>query len=145
MIYDLSDPARSTLRADNAFWLHLAAAPLIVHSVVGSIAGDSADIALQEAVAILSMMAILGLVALIIDRRAMLVAGLTYLGVAIAGVVRVAQVDTGSVFAITLLFLGAAVVALGTGWSGARKFVVETFVPARLAVHLPTIRVNPDE
>ena len=145
MIYDLADPKRSTLRADNAFWLHLAAAPLIVHSVVGGIAGEEIEIALGQAAAILGVLAVLALVALVIDRRAMLVAGLAYLGVAIGVLVREAQVETGSVFAITLLFLGAAVVALGTGWGPARRAVVETLIPARMAQRLPTIRVNPDE
>jgi hypothetical protein len=145
MIYDLSDPQRSTLRADNAFWLHLAAAPLIVHSVVGAIAGEEIEITLGQAAAILGVLAVLALVALIIDRRAMLVAGLAYLGVAIGVLVREAQVDTGSVFAITLLFLGAAVVALGTGWQSARRAVVETLIPARMAQRLPTIRANAHE
>ncbi|NND50189.1 MAG: hypothetical protein HKN60_08045 [Rhizobiales bacterium] len=143
MIYDLSDPMRNTLRADNAFWLHLAAGPLIVHSVVGAITGDEVDITFAQATIILIVLFVLGVVALIIDRRAMLVAGLAYLGIAIAVLVREAQVDTGSVFAITLLFLGAAVVALGTGWRSARRAVVETLVPAGLREHLPTIRVDP--
>ena len=145
MIYDLSDPKRNTLRADNAFWLHLAAGPLIVHSVVGAITGDEIDITFARATIILAVLFVLGAVALIIDRRAMLVAGLAYLGIAIAVLVREAQVDTGSVFAITLLFLGAAVVALGTGWKSARRVVVETLVPAGLREHLPTIRVDPNE
>ncbi len=145
MIYDLSDPKRNTLRADNAFWLHLAAGPLIVHSVVGAITGDDVDITFVQAAMILAVLFVLGVVALIIDRRAMLVAGLAYLGIAIAVLVREAQVDTGSVFAITLLFLGAAVVVLGTGWRSARCAIVETLVPANLRDHLPTIRVDPNE
>ena len=34
MRYDLSDPARETRRTDAAFWLHLLAAPLLVHTLV---------------------------------------------------------------------------------------------------------------
>ena len=34
MYYDLSDRTRTTRLADCAFWLHLLAAPLIVHSLI---------------------------------------------------------------------------------------------------------------
>ena len=37
--YDASDPARRTRRADIAFWLHLLAAPMIVHAVIPLVTG----------------------------------------------------------------------------------------------------------
>jgi hypothetical protein len=145
MIHDLSDPGRRTPRADNAFWLHLVAAPLIVHSVAGAITGQETDLTFGQAGAVLGVLSGLGLVALIIDRRALLVAGLAYLGVAVAVLVRGAAIDTGSVLAITLLVVGTAVVLLGTGWRTARRAVVETLVPPRIAASLPTLRDHPHE
>ena len=143
MANDLADPARTTLSADNAFWLHLVAAPLIVHSAVGFMIADGVDMPLADALAVFAVIGAVAIVALVVDRRALLVAGLAYLGVAIAVVVREAEADTGSAFAITLLFLGAAVVALGTGWRPARRAVVAAVVPAVLARRLPAIGASP--
>ncbi len=40
MAFDISDRERVTRRADCAFWLHLLAAPLIVHSLVSFVAPE---------------------------------------------------------------------------------------------------------
>ena len=36
MRFDLSDPKRQTRRTDIAFWLHMLAAPLIVHPLAAA-------------------------------------------------------------------------------------------------------------
>jgi len=129
MSYDLSDPERRTLRADNAFWLHLLAAPLLVRSVLsGGILNGGATTSLSDAVVIFAVVAALALVALLIDRRALLVAGLGYLGFAIAAIIRETSVETSTGIAITLVVLGAGVVMLGTGWQKTRH-VLFRFVP----------------
>ena len=70
-----------TRRTDIAFWLHLLAAPLIVHPLIAAIADTTAaQLDTNAAVAILAIFLGLGLVSLIIDRRALLVSGLTYAG-----------------------------------------------------------------
>lgn len=141
MTFDLSDPGRSTIRADNAFWLHLAAAPLIVHSVVSVVSdGTAGDMTTQSAGLVLAVLAAIAAIALIIDRRALLVSGLIYLGFAIGRFVDLAELDGSAAVAITLFILGAAIVALGTGWHGARRAVVTNLIPERVAARLPTIR-----
>src|SRR5438874_3733945 len=40
MAFDASDRERATRRADCAFWLHLLAAPLIVHSLIWLVSPD---------------------------------------------------------------------------------------------------------
>ena len=42
MKFDMSDRNRVTQRTDIAFWLHLLAAPLIVHSIVHPLLTESA-------------------------------------------------------------------------------------------------------
>ena len=42
MRFDLSDPKRQTRRTDIAFWLHMLAAPLIVHPLVSGLIDDGA-------------------------------------------------------------------------------------------------------
>lgn len=140
MVFDTSDPGRRTARADHAFWLHLAAAPLIVHSLIGLVRGGHAfEFGQTGALTVIAVVGLLALVALIIDRRAILVAGLAYLGVAIGQVIGEAELESGTIVAVTLLLLGAAVVLLGTGWHGARRAVVAGLVPDALKRRLPPL------
>ena len=140
MMFDTRDPARNTLDADKAFWLHLVAAPLVVHSVNELVSsGGNGGLTDTQALVIIGIVAVLALVALIIDRRAMLVSGLIYLGIAIGQVVGAADLDDSVTIPLTLLLLGAAVVLLGTGWRTARRAVVRGFVPASWARSLPPL------
>lgn len=121
MRFDLSDPLRQTRKADSGFWLHLAAAPMIVHPLATSMrTGDSGSGALW----IVALSVVLTCIALLIDRRALVVAALSYLGGAIAfGVSQVSGGGTTSVL-LTLIFLGAMIIALGTGWRRLRAGVL---------------------
>src|SRR4029077_6161397 len=80
MRYDMSDRERATRRADCAFWLHLLAAPLIVHSLI-SLLNPSLPVTNNVvAAAIAGVILVLTAVAITIDRRALLVSTLVYLG-----------------------------------------------------------------
>ncbi len=140
MAFDGADPDRETLKADNAFWLHLVAAPLIVHSLIQIVSGGAPfDIGLANALAIVGSIAILALLALVIDRRALLVAGLLYLGFAIARLIETTELNIGIVQSLTVLLLGIGVLLLGIGWKQARRAVVTLIVPPVLAAHLPPV------
>ena len=137
MAFDLSDPRRRTLRSDNAFWLHLVAAPMIVHSLVALLVQNSrTSFTTQDSLVVIVIVLVLGLVALIIDRRALLVAGLGYLAFAIAQLLYAADMMQTAVIAATLLFVGASVVILGAGWRPIRAFVL-SFVGDGLRSRLP--------
>ncbi len=124
MAFDISDPGRKTLRADNAFWLHLLAAPLLVHSILAFVStGQDTGHELAGAGAVIAVFLALALVALLVDRRAMLVVGLGYFGAAIATVIGEASDEAGTVAAITLIILGIGVVALGSGWQATRALL----------------------
>jgi len=139
MAYDLSDPARETRRADCAFWLHLAAAPMIVNSAMGFVwTSAQANLGLSDAIGTVALITVLAIVALIIDRRAILVAGLIYFGIALSVIINRTGMDEASVTALTVLGLGAALLLLGVGWRRTRHFVVAQLVPAALARRLPT-------
>ena len=140
MAYDLRDPARRTRLSDAAFWLHLAAAPMIVHSAVGFVwTSDQAGLGVGDALNTIILIALLAVVALIIDRRALLVAGLIYFGVALSAIINRTGLDEASVTALTVLGLGAALLLLGVGWRRTRHTVVSQLVPAALARRLPTV------
>jgi MFS family permease len=138
MWWDMSDRARVTRRADVAFWLHLSAAPLIVHPIFGMLGllgrGNTDTGRAGAAVAIYLVLA---LVALIIDRRALLVSALIYVLYAISTLLRAAGSLSAS-FALTALIIGSALLLLSAFWHRARRTVVEP-LPASVKARLPVI------
>ncbi|WP_246728295.1 hypothetical protein [Microvirga terricola] len=134
MRFDLSDPERETRRTDIAFWLHMLAAPLVANTLIGGIAAMSAPSG-THAVAILALFVLLGVVAVIIDRRAILVSGLSYAGFAFYILVHDAGFE-GKILPLTLLVLGAFVLLLSAGWRPVRTALLR-LLPAHLAQRLP--------
>ncbi len=140
MHYDLRDPARNTRLADVAFWLHLAAAPLIVNSAMGFVwTTEQTSLSLGDAINTIILIAVLAVVALIIDRRAILVAGLIYFGVALSIIINRTGVGEAAVTSLTVLGLGTALLLLGVGWRSTRNVVVSRLVPPALARRLPKV------
>lgn len=150
MSFDISDRERVTRRADCAFWLHLLAAPLIMHSAISLAArplasgiGRSLAMSSSVALAVIAVVALLAVVALFIDRRALLVSGLAYLGVAIAYILRGdAPSAAVSVPATTLVILGAIVLTLGAGWVALRRLLL-ALIPPAIANRLPPVPARP--
>ncbi len=136
MWWDMSDRERVTRRSDVAFWLHLLAAPMIAHPVfmlIGVTQGD--NIGMGAAVAVLGVYIVFGLLALAIDRRAMLVSALAYVLVALTFLFR----EFGAVelnFALTALVIGSALLSLSAFWQPIRKVVVQV-LPADIKARLP--------
>lgn len=139
MRVDVTDTARATRRTDVAFWLHLLAAPLIVHPVL--LGQHDGEATAAQAAAILGVFAGLGLVALVVDRRAMLVSGLAYAGFAFASLLR--QVGLTDLIApATFLALGGLVLMLAAFWQGLRGIVLRP-LPAGLLARLPPAMIGP--
>ncbi|HLM38096.1 MAG TPA: hypothetical protein VK434_00705 [Microvirga sp.] len=135
MRFDLSDPQRVTRRNDIAFWLHLLAAPLIVHPLVAQFTGDGLMPQVGNAVAVLALFVLLGAVAVLIDRRAMLVSGLGYAGFALSSLI--SQVGLADrTLPATVLVLGAFVLLLSAGWRPVRTALLR-LLPTHLAHRLP--------
>jgi len=78
MWWDSSDPRRETRRSDVAFWLHLLSAPLIVHPIFSLLGLTEGEASIGEATVVLLVYVGLGITALAIDRRALLVSALAY-------------------------------------------------------------------
>lgn len=142
MSFDISDRARVTRRADCAFWLHLLAAPLIVHSLI-SMTVPSLNALTMTAMVALAIVAIAGLLALMavaIDRRALLVSTFSYLGIVIAYAITTTRVtapaDRTMVFFSTLAVLGILVLGLGVGWQPLRR-VLLIILPNIIVGRLP--------
>jgi hypothetical protein len=141
MNWDRSDRSRLTRRSDVAFWLHLLAAPMIAHPLF-SLLGVTEDgvIGVGAAVGVVTLYLGFGLVALAIDRRALLVSALAYVLFAMTQLFR----EFGAVelnLALTALVIGSGLLMLSAFWQNARALVlgllpqtVRDLVPAPGAV-----------
>jgi hypothetical protein len=140
MRFDMSDLQRLTRRTDIAFWLHLLAAPLIVHPLIATIRQNGAEFDTHAAVVILAIFLGLGVVSLIIDRRALLVSGLTYAGIAFGTLLQKSGF-AGNTPAATLLALGMFILLLSALWRPLRQVVLK-LLPAALVMRLPHSHVS---
>lgn len=136
MRWDISDLGRQTRRSDVAFWLHLLAAPMIAHPLfhwLGVTQGD--NIGLAAAVGVLVVYVAMGVVALAIDRRALLVSALAYVLAAMTFLFdRFGAVELN--VALTALVIGSALLTLSAFWSPIRRLVVHQ-LPGTLQQRLP--------
>lgn len=119
MRWDLSDRDRTTRRSDVGFWLHMAAAPLIAHGTFGALGVTLGTIGAEQLGLIAALFALFAVVAVLIDRRPILVSSLSYLLYAM-----ITQVDRnhalGGAAAIALV-LGGGILVLAVGWNSLRR------------------------
>ena len=128
IFFDARDPARQTLSADNAFWLHLAAAPQIMLGLRAIFSGGTFDtLSGGEAAPLLIALAGFSVLSLAINRRALVAAGLLSFWIAINAITDQATSGVWQV-ALPLLLLGGGIVLLGAGWKTARRLVL-AFMP----------------
>ncbi|QJQ32487.1 hypothetical protein GV829_08525 [Sphingomonas lacunae] len=124
MNWDRSDRTRQTRRSDVAFWLHLLAAPMIAHPLFSLLGvNDSGTIGMGGAVGVLGLYLLFGVIALAVDRRALLVSALAYVLFALTQLFR----EFGAVelnIALTALVIGSALLLLSAFWQNARSIVV---------------------
>jgi uncharacterized membrane protein YfcA len=135
MWWDGSDRARVTRRSDVAFWLHLLAAPMIVHPVFTLLGLNDNTATIGEGFVVILLYVALGLTALAIDRRALLVSALAYVLYALNELFR----EFGAVelnVALTALVIGSALLMLSAFWTQARAAVVRP-LPSGLRERLP--------
>jgi cytochrome bd-type quinol oxidase subunit 2 len=144
MWWDASDRSRVTRRSDVAFWLHLLAAPMIVHPVFTLLGLNDGQASIGEGFVVVLLYIALGLTALAIDRRALLVSALAYVLWALADLFkRFGAVELN--VALTALVIGSALLLLSAFWQQARAAVVRP-LPDGLRQRLPVLDrsiVNP--
>ncbi len=138
--FDMRDPERVSRFSGNGFWLHFFAAPILLFSVLtisaqgfafGPSDGDQADARFSVFQSILTLLIIasFAVISLLLNRRALIVAGLTSAAVALAIILRFVGLDGAGVVAATMILLGAGVLLLGLGWEASRRALLR-FVPA---------------
>src|SRR3954469_12941455 len=137
MWWDSSDPRRETRRSDVAFWLHLLAAPMIVHPVFKLLGLADGGGSAGGAGVVLALYVLFALTALAIDRRALLVSALAYVLWALSRLFQTAGAVELS-FALTALVIGSALLLLSAFWHRARRSVVKP-PPPGLQAKLPVL------
>jgi len=129
MFFDTRDPHRVSRFAASGFWLHVLAAIAIVNTVGMTLYSSG-----QYGLTALAL-GLISLIALIIDRRSFLTAGILYM----AFLLFAAFEGNGSFGALmsTLLILGTFITVLGTWWASIRAVIMNTLPGFPLKHRLP--------
>lgn len=137
MRWDMSDTARITRRSDVAFWLHLLAAPMIAHSIFAMLGLLHGEPGIGKALVVVALYVGMGLIALAVDRRALLVSALGYVVYAIIALFR----EFGAIslnVALAAFVIGSALLLLSAFWHVVRASIVG-WLPASIGQKLPAI------
>lgn len=121
--WDASDRQRETRRSDVAFWLHLLAAPLLVHPVFVTLKPFHGEANAAQALSVLLLYVVITMISLISDRRALMVSALAYVLYAFSALLK----DYGVVnlsFAITGLLIGSGLLLLSAFWNSSRGYLL---------------------
>ena len=122
--FDAKDPARIARTSDHAFWLHLVAAPQIIYGVKGFLgwAGYATD-TVTGASLLMVVLASLTILALVLNRRALVVASLISLSAAVGTLLTSTNVGLEITIPLAATMVGGVVVLIGGGWHTARRGV----------------------
>ena len=139
--YDSKDQHRTTRFSDNAFWLHLTAAPLLIHGSVLELVKTQTtqvlglvpviDVSQGDAVIMLLIVGLVTLVGLILNRRALIVSSLIYALIAVGYLLIKSGVSLTLALTLTLILIGAAITLLGVGWHPARNLIIKALPQSR--------------
>jgi MFS family permease len=138
LYWDRSDLERQTRRADVAFWLHLLAAPLLVHPIFVTLAGDDMNVGLSQAFITIAVYIILAGISLVIDRRALMVSALSYVIYVFSALLNSYGLVSVSTALIGLI-VGSGLLLLAVFWHPLRSALVKA-LPQRFAAGVPATR-----
>ncbi len=140
MMWDMRDPLRGGRASDIAFWLHLLAAPLIIHPLFNMLGLDNGEGGMAAMIGGLGIYLVLSLVSLIIDRRALLVSALIYVIYAMSGLMKLFT-QGGYSLAVAALLIGSALLLLSAKWEAGRRLALR-LVPTAVRVRVPPVRAQ---
>lgn len=140
MWWDASDRKRITQRSDVAFWLHLLAAPLIIHPVFSTLGILDGNENLTSMVIVIALYLLMTFISVVVDRRAFMVSSLIYVLYALSSLLKAYGV-VGQSFAVTGVVIGAVLLLLSAYWHKARVWLV-SLLPASIQKYLPEAKVT---
>ena len=143
MWFDMRDTARQSHLSDSAFWLHLLASPLIVHgAMVSMLFSDQAWIQAigKEAIIVTFFSAIL-LLALLLDRRAMLISTQLYMIYALTQLLQGQLSSTQNILIYILMALGLFVIFFCTYWYKTRRLIFGFLSGSVVSRYIPDLNL----
>lgn len=139
MWFDAQDTARNTRLSDCAFWLHLLAAPLIVHGVMVTLLSPGGVATPFKEILTITFFIGFFLLALYVDRRALLVSSISY---AIYAVITLAEghlIKLENVTLLVFMLFGVFIVFFGTYWYKARSLIFSPVASKSISEYVPRI------
>jgi len=144
MVFDRLDTRRVSQLSDSAFWLHLLAAPLIVHGTMFSIITSQHEWirSINLETMILFLFTIFFLLALLIDRRAMLISTQLYILYAATQLLQDQFGNTQNIVMYLLLGLGFFVIFFGSYWYLARRLIFGFLAGSAISRFVPDLKLR---
>ncbi|MFT5658761.1 MAG: hypothetical protein ACI9KN_002042 [Gammaproteobacteria bacterium] len=144
MWFDIRDTRRQTHLSDSAFWLHLLAAPLIVHgAMLSMLLGDHSWLqALDKEFLVVIFFVGFLLLALLLDRRAMLISTQMYMIYALTQLVPGQFSSSQSVMIYILMGLGLFIIFFGTYWYKSRSIIFGFLAGKAIGQYVPDLRLQ---
>lgn len=143
MWFDIRDTKRQSHLSDSAFWLHLLAAPLIVHGTMIALLSSEQSIAPSINNNLLMGLFFIGffLIALFIDRRAMLISTQLYAIYALSQLFKNDLITSQNVMIYVLMTLGLLVIFFGTYWYKTRRIIFGMLKNKKISQYVPNLNV----
>lgn len=138
MVWDGNDRIRQTRQSDVAFWLHLVAAPMLVHPIFATLGILDGVETVSSSLIVVALYIMLAIISIAVDRRAIMVSALIYVVVAFSSLLNNYGMLSYS-FAITGVCIGASLLLLSAFWHKSRQGVLK-FVPPALQMRLPELK-----
>jgi len=144
MWFDSRDTKRKSHLSDSAFWLHLLAAPLIVHGAMLSLITSDKQWSHSFSNDILMILFFAGffLTALFVDRRAMLVSTQIYAIYALTQLLQSDLIDSQNIMIYVLMALGLFVIFFGTYWYKTRRIIFGFLSFSKICQYVPDFKIR---
>jgi len=143
MWFDVRDTARLSHLSDSAFWLHLLASPLMVHgAMVSMLFSDQAWIqAIGKEVIIVTFFSAILFLALLLDRRAILISTQLYMIYALTQILQGQLDSTQNILIYILMALGLFVIFFGTYWYKTRRLIFGFLSESVISRYIPDLEL----
>ncbi len=139
MTFDSKDRQRQLRWSDCGFWLHLLASPLIVHGIMTTLIFSDTPLlnALGNEILLISFFIVFMLIALLVDRRAMLVSSSSYGIYAMFILLENSTVSAENLPLIVFIGFGLFIIFFGTFWYRLRSIIFRPLVHTAIARLVP--------
>lgn len=125
LYFDLKDPHRVRRASDFAFWCYMIGSPLTIHPIFFTFIWNAKSADISIAIFLIVFSAGVTMLALMINRRALVLSTLVYLAGSVAYLTAKISGSNSALVALLPLFLiGLYVVCLGTHWQRARSSIM---------------------